>query len=90
MGAVLEEYSNQLMVIAKTHTISKRSNAHLSEAELVSGTIQERYSDPRKRREAVSAMNLQVSGSIWDVSFLSAVKSRPENWPKPSGTNSSR
>jgi hypothetical protein len=60
MGNILDEYSDQLMVIAKTHTISKRANAYLSEAELVSGTIQERY-DHRKRREAVSAMNLQVS-----------------------------
>ncbi|KAJ7651977.1 RdRP-domain-containing protein, partial [Mycena polygramma] len=60
MRNILDEYSDQLMVIAKTHTISKRANAYLSEAELVSGTIQERYGDHRKRREAVSAMNLQV------------------------------
>ncbi|KAJ7480104.1 RdRP-domain-containing protein [Mycena galericulata] len=59
MRHILDEYEDQLMVIAKTHTISKRANAYLSEAELVSGTIQERY-DPRKRREAVSAMNLQT------------------------------
>ncbi|KAJ7456436.1 RdRP-domain-containing protein [Mycena latifolia] len=59
MRIILDEYSDQLMVIAKTHTISKRANAYLSEAELVSGTIQERYSDHRKRREAVAAMNLQ-------------------------------
>jgi hypothetical protein len=62
MRNILDEYSEQLMAIAKTHTISKRVNAYLSEAELVSGTIQERY-DHRKRREAVSAMNLQVSDS---------------------------
>ncbi|KAJ6573969.1 RdRP-domain-containing protein [Mycena vulgaris] len=60
MRNILDEYSDQLIVIAKTHTISKRANASLSEAELVSGTIQERYSDHRKRREAVSAMNLQT------------------------------
>ncbi|KAJ7806145.1 RdRP-domain-containing protein [Mycena olivaceomarginata] len=60
MRNILDEYSDQLMTIAKTHTISKRANAHLSEAELVSGTIQERYSDHRKRREAVSAMNLET------------------------------
>ncbi|KAJ6501486.1 RdRP-domain-containing protein [Mycena vitilis] len=60
MRDILDEYSDQLMIIAKTHTISKRANAYLSEAELVSGTIQERYSDHRKRREAVSAMNLQT------------------------------
>ncbi|KAJ7239036.1 hypothetical protein B0H12DRAFT_86162 [Mycena haematopus] len=64
MQNILDEYSDQLLVIAKTHTISKRANAHLSEAELVSGTIQERYSDHRKRREAVSAMNLQVSNGM--------------------------
>ncbi|KAJ7102468.1 RdRP-domain-containing protein, partial [Mycena belliarum] len=59
MRHILDEYTDQLMVIAKTHTISKRANAHLSEAELISGTIQERY-DHRKRREAVAAMNLQT------------------------------
>ncbi|KAJ7748472.1 RdRP-domain-containing protein [Mycena maculata] len=61
MRNILDEYEDQLMIIAKTHTLSKRANAYLSEAELVSGTIQERYGDHRKRREAVSAMNLQAS-----------------------------
>ncbi|KAJ7226071.1 RdRP-domain-containing protein [Mycena pura] len=66
MRHILDEYSDQLMVIAKTHTTSKRSNVFLSEAELVSGTIQERYGDHRKRREAISAMNLEVShGTEW-------------------------
>lgn len=60
MRNILDEYEDQLMVISKTHTISKRANAYLSEAELVSGTIQERYGDHRKRKEAVSAMNLQA------------------------------
>ncbi|KAJ7139530.1 RNA dependent RNA polymerase-domain-containing protein [Mycena epipterygia] len=59
MRHILDEYADQLMTIAKTHMISKRANAYLSEAELISGTIQERY-DHRKRREAVSAMNLQT------------------------------
>ena len=68
MRHILDEYSDQLMVIAKTHTTSKRSNVFLSEAELVSGTIQERYGDHRKRREAISAMNLEVSHSTeWVV-----------------------
>ncbi|KAJ7785716.1 RdRP-domain-containing protein [Mycena metata] len=60
MRNILDQYSEQLLIIAKTHTILKRANAHLSEAELVSGTIQERYYDHRKRREAESAMNLQT------------------------------
>ncbi|KAJ7171804.1 RdRP-domain-containing protein, partial [Mycena crocata] len=60
MRNILDEYSDQLMIIAKTHTVSKRTNAYLSEAELVSGTIQERYADHRKRREAIAAMNLQT------------------------------
>ncbi|KAF7319857.1 RdRP-domain-containing protein [Mycena kentingensis (nom. inval.)] len=61
MWGNLEYYQSRLMEIARTHTISKRYNAHLSEAELVSGTIQERYSDHRKRREAVTVMNLQTA-----------------------------
>ncbi|KAJ7037508.1 RdRP-domain-containing protein [Mycena alexandri] len=60
MRNILDQYSEQLLIIARTHTISKRANAYLSEAELVSGTIQERYNDHRKRREAVTAMNLQT------------------------------
>ncbi|KAJ7071554.1 hypothetical protein C8F01DRAFT_1111019, partial [Mycena amicta] len=54
MDQNLQEYSERLMEIAKTHTISKRANA------LVSGTIQERYPDHRKRREAMVAMNFQT------------------------------
>lgn len=53
-------YSEQLMVIAQAHTDSKSPNAHLTEAELVSGTIQAKWADHHKRREAVIAMNLQV------------------------------
>jgi len=60
MRHILDEYEDQLMLIAQTHSISKRPNAYLSEAELVSGTIQERYADHRKRKEAVAAMNLQT------------------------------
>ncbi|KAJ6627010.1 RNA dependent RNA polymerase-domain-containing protein [Mycena sp. CBHHK59/15] len=60
MRHIFDEYVDQLMAIARTHTTSKRANAYLSEAELVSGTIQERYTDHRKRREAVAAMNLQT------------------------------
>ncbi|KAK7064732.1 RdRP-domain-containing protein [Favolaschia claudopus] len=68
MREILDAYTDQLMIIAKTHTISKRANAHLSEAELVSGTIQERY-DPRKRREAVSAMNLQTGELVKAIRY---------------------
>lgn len=60
MRHVLDEYSDQLLLIAKTHTISRRTDAFLTEGELVSGTIQERYADHRKRREAATAMNFQV------------------------------
>ncbi|KAJ7151581.1 RNA dependent RNA polymerase-domain-containing protein [Mycena filopes] len=34
MRNILDQYSEQLLIIAKTHTTSKRDNAHLSEAEL--------------------------------------------------------
>lgn len=61
MTYLLEAYSDQLMVIAQAHTLLKKKNSHVSEAELVSGTIMANWSDHHRRREAVSAMNLQVS-----------------------------
>ncbi|KAL0945576.1 hypothetical protein HGRIS_014736 [Hohenbuehelia grisea] len=61
MEQILEEYSDQLLEISKVHTISKRPNAMLSEAELVSGTNQAKWADHRRRREAVTAMNLQTA-----------------------------
>ncbi|KAF9078332.1 RNA dependent RNA polymerase-domain-containing protein [Rhodocollybia butyracea] len=60
MHHVFEDYREQLLIIAKTHTTSKEADAHLTEAELVSGAIMERYSDPKRRREVTSAMNLQT------------------------------
>lgn len=63
MDHILDAYTDQLFTIAKTHTISKRPNDYLSEAELISGTIQAKWVDHRKRREAIHAMNLQVSRS---------------------------
>lgn len=60
MENILVAYSVQLHAIAKTHTVSKRPDAYLGEAELVSGSIQEKYGDPRKRREAEAAMNTEV------------------------------
>ncbi|KAK0457718.1 RdRP-domain-containing protein [Desarmillaria tabescens] len=60
MRHILDEYCQQLLVIAKAHTVSKLSAAHLSEAELVCGCIMERYTDHRKRREMTASMNLQT------------------------------
>ncbi|KAF4572424.1 hypothetical protein EYR36_006929 [Pleurotus pulmonarius] len=60
MHDILEEYSTQLHTIAKAHCTSKRPSDSLSEAELVSGTIQGKWADHRRRREAVTAMNLQT------------------------------
>ena len=60
MGYLLDAYSEQLMGIGQTHTILKKKLSHVSEAELVSGTIMANWSDHRRRRDAVSAMNLQV------------------------------
>lgn len=60
MRYILHEYSYQLLDIAETHALSKSIDDRLSEAELVSGTIQARWVDHRKRWEAVTAMNLQV------------------------------
>ena len=60
MEQLLEAYSEHLGAVARTHTPSKSPDARVSEAELISGTILAKWSDHRKRREAVIAMNLQV------------------------------
>ncbi|KAK0202976.1 RdRP-domain-containing protein [Desarmillaria ectypa] len=60
MRHILDEYCQQLLAIAKAHTVSKVSTAHLSEAELVCGCIMERYTDHKKRRETTASMNLQT------------------------------
>ncbi|KAK0202972.1 RNA-dependent RNA polymerase [Desarmillaria ectypa] len=60
MRHILDEYCQQLSAIAKTHTVSTGSAAHLSEAEIVCGCIMERYTDHRKRMETVKSMNLQT------------------------------
>ncbi len=60
----LDEYCQQLLAIAKAHTVHKFSTKHLSEAELVCGCIMERYSDQKKRRETTASMNLQVRTAL--------------------------
>jgi RNA-dependent RNA polymerase len=60
MEQLLEAYSGHLVSIARLHTISKLRGARVSEAELISGTMMANWSDHRKRREVVAAMNLQV------------------------------
>jgi RNA-dependent RNA polymerase len=62
MRYILSHYKDQLMAIARAHTLARNPNQLLSEAELVSGTIQSTWADHRRRREAVTAMNLQASG----------------------------
>jgi RNA-dependent RNA polymerase len=59
----LEGYSEHLGSIAQLYSISKSRGARISEAELISGTITGKWSDHRKRREAVIAMNVQVCAS---------------------------
>jgi RNA-dependent RNA polymerase len=62
MLQLLDAYSEHLVSIAQVHSISKlRSRIGVSEAELISGTIMAKWSDHRKRREAVISMNSQVS-----------------------------
>ncbi|KAG0699740.1 RdRP-domain-containing protein [Suillus ampliporus] len=60
MTHLLDAYSEQLLAIGQSHTILKNKNSHVSEAELVSGTIMANWSDHHRRRDAVSAMNLQT------------------------------
>ena len=61
MQYLLDEYCDQLTAIGKVHTLSKNKDIPVSEAELVSGTLMANWSDHHRRREAVNAMNLQVS-----------------------------
>lgn len=61
MTYLLEAYCEQLLVIGQSHTILKNKDSHVSEAELLSGTIMANWSDHHRRRDAVTAMNLQVS-----------------------------
>lgn len=61
MTHLLEAYTDRLHEIAQAHALSKLRGSRLSEEELVSGTIMAKWADHRKRREAVNAMNLQVS-----------------------------
>ncbi|KAG1757987.1 RdRP-domain-containing protein [Suillus lakei] len=60
MTYLLEAYCDQLLVIGQSHTILKNKDSHVSEAELVSGTIMANWSDHHRRRDAVTAMNLQT------------------------------
>ncbi|KAH7916477.1 RdRP-domain-containing protein [Hygrophoropsis aurantiaca] len=59
MEYLMEAYSSQLSIIAHAHTIHKNKDIYIPEEELISGTIMANWSDHRKRREAVAAMNLQ-------------------------------
>jgi hypothetical protein len=61
MVQLLEAYTEHLGSIARIFSISKSRGARISEAELISGTITAKWPDHRKRREAVIAMNSQVS-----------------------------
>jgi hypothetical protein len=58
---LLNAYCEQLLIIGQAHTISKNKAIHVSEAELVSGTITTTWSDHQRQKNAVAAMNLQVS-----------------------------
>ncbi|KAG1874208.1 RdRP-domain-containing protein [Suillus tomentosus] len=60
MTYLLEAYCDQLLVIGQSHTILKNKDSHVSEAELLSGTIMANWSDHHRRRDAVTAMNLQT------------------------------
>jgi len=60
MIQLLGVYSEHLKSIARIFSISKSRGARISEAELISGTITAKWSDHRKRREAVISMNSQT------------------------------
>jgi len=67
MSYLLDAYCERLLVIGQTHTITKNKHIHVSEAELVSGTIMANWSDHARRREAVTAMNVETSELVRTV-----------------------
>lgn len=67
MDDLMDLYGTELQFIAKAHTMSKHPNQRLTEAELVSGTIQAKWADHHKRRDTVASMNLQVCPSFWRI-----------------------
>lgn len=77
--ATMMAYSEQLMEIAKAHTQSRIPGDYLTEPELVSGTIQGKWHDHRKRRETVASMELQVSSqtrphTVWHLTLFAKDK----------------
>lgn len=75
MESLLGSYTDQLLSIARAHTVSKLPTAKLSEKELFSGVILAKWADPKKRREATMTMNLQVTipCRIHDCSSLNQI-----------------
>ncbi|KAG2139006.1 RdRP-domain-containing protein [Suillus clintonianus] len=67
MSYLLHAYCEQLLIVGQAHTISKNKAIHVSEAELVSGTIMANWSDHQRRRNAVSSMNLQTHGLVQKI-----------------------
>jgi len=60
MKYLLEAYSDRLFAIAQAYSLSKHVDSHLSEEELVSGTIMAHWADHNKRREALISMNVKA------------------------------
>jgi RNA-dependent RNA polymerase len=65
-------YIDKLFSIAKTHAVTKHTDAMLTEAEVISGTIMAKWSDHRKRRDSAIAMNFQVI-SLFVICFPSHI-----------------
>jgi hypothetical protein len=88
MTYLLNAYCEQLLIIGQAHTISKNKAIHVSEAELVSGTVMANWSDHQRQKNAVTAMNLQVSvTSSLRCGFLNDT-SRRKSWFVGLGKNS--
>lgn len=51
MSYLLNAYCEQLLIIGQAHTISKNKAIHVSDAELVSGTIVANWSKPSTSEE---------------------------------------
>ncbi|KAF5361337.1 hypothetical protein D9757_012315 [Collybiopsis confluens] len=81
MHHVFEDYREQLLHIAKTHTNSTKPDVWLDEAEMVTGAIMEHYPDPRKRREASVSLNLQTQELARKIRLEFAYQETDvENW----------
>lgn len=67
VAGMFSRYTAELQTICSTHTLSQVPNAMLSEAEVVIGTITEKTSQPRKRKDLMARCRELSDGLVKDI-----------------------